>query len=124
MNEPSAPGGGGRTVRFPPAAVKAAYVHDCGAFQREPQMIKTLKKVANNASYDLDTPAGMANAIAWTKSMLAQLSPNGVWAVPRSGTLVHFDQVKKTASIAGLLPDPSLARVLTAMGFTVTERTV
>lgn len=75
-------------------------------------------------NYDLDTPSGMANAIAWTKAMLAQLKDVGVWIVPRSGSLVHFNQTKKTARVVSLLPDPSLARVLTAMGFTVTENTV
>lgn len=75
-------------------------------------------------NYDLDTQAGMANAIAWTKAMLAQLKDVGVWMVPRSGSLVHFDQTKMTATVVSLLPDPSLARVLTAMGFTVTEKSV
>ena len=75
-------------------------------------------------NYNLDTQDGMANAIAWTKAMLAQLGDFGVWIVPRSGSLVHFDQTKKTAKVVSLLPDPSLARVLTAMGFTVTEKSV
>ena len=75
-------------------------------------------------NYDLDTQAGMANAIAWTKAMLARLNDVGVWMVPRSGSLVHFDQTKKTAKVVSILPDPSLARVLTEMGFTVTETKV
>ena len=75
-------------------------------------------------NYDLDTQAGMANAIAWTKAMLAQLKDDGVWMVPRSGSLVHFNKTKKTAKVVSLLPNPSLARVLTEMGFTVTEKSV
>ena len=72
-------------------------------------------------NYNLDTQAGMANAIAWTNAMLAQLNDVGVWMVPRSGSLVHFNQEAKTANVVSFLPDHSLARVLTAMGFTVTE---
>lgn len=72
-------------------------------------------------NYNLDTQDGMANAIAWTQDMLDHLNNIGVWIVPRSGSLVHFDQEKKTANVVSFLPDNSLARVLTAMGFTVTE---
>lgn len=73
-------------------------------------------------NYDLDTKEGMANAIAWTNGMLSQLKDRGVWIVPRSGTVVHFNQQELTATVAGFLPDSALARVLTAMGYTVEEK--
>lgn len=72
-------------------------------------------------NYDLDTQDGTANAIAWTQAMLDRLNNTGVWIVPRSGSLVHFNQEAKAAKVVSFLPDHSLARVLTAMGFTVTE---
>lgn len=75
-------------------------------------------------NYNLDTTEGMANAIAWTDQMLSTLKDDGVWVVPRSGSLVHFNKIQKTANIVSLFPDPSLARVLTAMGYQVKERDV
>jgi hypothetical protein len=56
--------------------------------------------------------------------MLARLKYNGVWVVPRSGTLVKFDKNGKTATVTSYLPDDAIARVLRAMGYQVTERTV
>lgn len=75
-------------------------------------------------NYDLDTPEGMENAKAWMANMLARMSHNGVWVVPRSGTTVSFNQQDKTAKVASFLPDPSIARVLREMGFSVTETVV
>ena len=75
-------------------------------------------------NYDLDTPQGMENAKRWMANTLAQLKHNGVWVVPRTGTTVQFDQQAKTAKVASFLPDPSIARVLREMGFSVTETLV
>lgn len=75
-------------------------------------------------NYDLDTPQGMENAKCWVANTLANLKHNGVWVVPRSGTIVQFDQQAKTARISCFLPDLSIARVLREMGFSVTETIV
>ena len=75
-------------------------------------------------NYDLDTPQGMENAKRWMANTLAQLSHNGVWVVPRTGTTVQFNKQAKTARVASFLPDPSIARVLREMGFSVTETLV
>lgn len=75
-------------------------------------------------NYDLDTPEGMANAKRWTANMLDSLSDNGVWMVPRSGTMVQVDKKAKTAKVTSFVPDESIARVLRAMGYQVTEGTV
>lgn len=75
-------------------------------------------------NYNLDTKSGMDAAKAWTVNLLARLSDNGTWIVPRSGTFVQVNKPAKTATVTGMFPDPSLARVLRELGFTVTERTV
>lgn len=74
--------------------------------------------------YDLTTESGMNAAKQWTANLLATLSDNGTWIVPRSGAFVHLDKAAKTATITGMFPEPSIARVLTELGFTVTERTL
>jgi hypothetical protein len=75
-------------------------------------------------NFDLDTTEGMENAKKWTANMLDCLSPHGTWIVPRSGTMVQFDKANKTANVRSFLPDDAIARVLRAMGYTVTEGTV
>ena len=75
-------------------------------------------------NYDLNTPSGMAAAKAWTANLLAALSDNGTWIVPRSGSFVQVDKAARTATITGMFPESSIARVLTELGFTVTERTL
>lgn len=70
--------------------------------------------------YDLDTQEGMANAVAWTNQMVNHLKDGGVWAVPRSHTLVTIvSKEQKQVLIREGLPDPSIARVFNAMGWTV-----
>ena len=73
--------------------------------------------------YDLDTKEGMANAIAWTRNMVAYLKDGGVWAVPRSSTwVVIVNKEKRQVQISEGLPDPSIARVFKAMGWTVVNK--
>lgn len=74
-------------------------------------------------TYDLDTKAGMANAVKWTTDHFAKLKDGGVWMVPRSGTMVQVNHADKTATIhAGVVPDTSIKRVIEAMGWTVKEK--
>ena len=75
-------------------------------------------------NFDLNSEQGMANAKAWTANMLDRLKDNGTWIVPRSGTIVYFNQTAKTARVTCFFPDPSIARVLRAMGYSVTETVV
>lgn len=71
-------------------------------------------------NYDLDTKQGMVNAITWTKKLIAQLNDGGTWIVPRSGTMVTFDKKTQTATIdAPFARDPSVTRVLEAMGWKI-----
>lgn len=74
-------------------------------------------------NFDLDTDIGMANAKAWTNATLARIKDGGSWLVPRSGTIVQIDHMDKSAKIIGLLPDPSIARVLEECGWKV-EQTI
>jgi len=74
-------------------------------------------------NYDLDTTQGMNNAIKWTQMMFDTLNDGGVWCVPRSGSIVRVNKKDKTATITvGFAPDPSLKRVIKAMGWTVVEK--
>lgn len=71
-------------------------------------------------NYDLDTKAGMNNAIKWTQSMFDTIKDNGVWMVPRSMTMVRINKKDRIATIiVGFAPDPSIKRVIEAMGWTV-----
>jgi len=73
-------------------------------------------------NYDLDTKKGMANAVQWTTDHFAKIKDGGMWMVPRSGTLVIVHHKSKSVTImAGILPDPSITRVIKAMGWTVKE---
>lgn len=71
-------------------------------------------------NYDLDTEEGMANAVAWTAQTLALINDGGVWLVPRSGMRVMVHHADKAVTIyAGHTPDPSIPRVIEAMGWAV-----
>ena len=71
-------------------------------------------------NYDLDTKAGMVNAMRWTKQLIESLRDGGTWAIPRSGTVVTFDKRKQTAIVdAPFAHDPSVTRVLTALGWKI-----
>jgi len=77
----------------------------------------------SDTAYDLDTTEGMNNAVAWTRNMFASINDDGVWMVPRSMTMVRVSHTDKVATlIVGLAPDPSLKRVIEAMGWTVVEQ--
>ncbi len=72
------------------------------------------------ADYNLDTTQGMVNAIRWTKQLIESLNDGGTWLVPRSGTIVTFDKKKQIAVVdAPFMRDPSITKVLTAMGWKV-----
>lgn len=71
-------------------------------------------------NYDLNTEAGMANAVRWTEQLFNTIKQGGAWIVPRSGTMVTIDHDNKTATIVpGHSPDTGIKRVIKAMGWTV-----
>lgn len=76
-------------------------------------------------NYDLDTEDGMSNSVAWTQHTFDMLNEGGVWHVPRSNTTIIVYHKTKTAHISrGHKPDPSIERVIKAMGWTVTRNKV
>ena len=73
-----------------------------------------------DTDYDLDTTEGMNNAVTWTRQMFNTVNDGGAWMVPRSMTMVRINHTDKIATlIVGFAPDPSLRRVIEAMGWTV-----
>lgn len=76
-------------------------------------------------NYDISTKEGMANAVAWQQRLVDALNTKATWAVPRSGTIVAIDKSTKTATITCMFaPDPSIAQVFRAMGWTTVEKDV
>jgi hypothetical protein len=74
----------------------------------------------NDTTYDLDTTEGMNNAVTWTRNLFSTVKDGGTWMVPRSMTMVRISHTDKVATlIVGVAPDPSLRRVIEAMGWTV-----
>lgn len=74
----------------------------------------------NQNNYDLQTPEGMENSKRWLLLALTRLSDNGIWGIPRSGTVVRIDKQSKTATIINQhLPDVSIELVFEALGWTV-----
>ena len=70
--------------------------------------------------FDLDTKQGMVNAILWIKQLINSLNDGGKWMIPRSGTIVTFDKKTQTAVVdAPFMRDPSITKVLTAMGWKI-----
>lgn len=73
-------------------------------------------------NFDLDSTEGMNNAVRWTRNMFDLLHDGASWGIPRSGTLVRINKAEKVATITiGFMPDPSIKRVIEAMGWTVVE---
>ena len=71
-------------------------------------------------NYDLDTKAGMVNAMLWTKRLIESPNDGGSWGIPRSGTVVTFDKKTHTAIVdAPFANDPSVTRVLKALGWKI-----
>ena len=70
---------------------------------------------------NLNTQAGMAEAVAWCNRHIANLNDGGTWYIPRSGTTVKIDRASKTATIRGTEPDYSVGQVLRACGWTTIE---
>jgi hypothetical protein len=69
---------------------------------------------------NINTKQGMQDAVRWTENLFNQIKPGGTWMVPRSGTVLQiFHSAKLVRITAGPVPDPSLARVIEAMGWTV-----
>ena len=74
-------------------------------------------------NYNLDTTEGMNAAVKWTQETFDLMNEGGSWGIPRSGTTVRINKKDKIATITlGFMPDPSIRRVIEAMGWTVIEK--
>lgn len=70
--------------------------------------------------FDLDTVGGMNRAVEWTRNLFEQIAEGGKWIVPRSGTIITVHAKQKRVVInPGYAPDPSIERVIRAMGWRV-----
>jgi hypothetical protein len=69
-------------------------------------------------NWNVDTPEGLSNAIAWTEQFLLLLGDKGTWAVPRSGSIIEIDKVNKRAVLLVGGPETSIQKVFEAMGWT------
>ena len=69
-------------------------------------------------NFDIDTPEGMVNSIAWVNHAMDLLKEGGTWFVPRSSTIVTvISHEPKRCTKIGLVPDTTLTRVLKAAGW-------
>ena len=69
---------------------------------------------------DIETSAGMKDAIAWTENLFKMIKDGGTWAVPRSTTIYQIDKINKKATVLHQRkPDTSIDAVLKAMGWEV-----
>lgn len=72
---------------------------------------------------DINTKQGMAAAKAWMQNLVDMVKDGGMWAVPRSGTIIRFDKTNKKAIVTHqMTPDISIERVLEAMGWEITYK--
>lgn len=70
-------------------------------------------------NYDLDTPEGMANAVAWQEQLVETLEEGGRWGVPRSGAVYTVYPSKKVA--VRIVHEEEIDRVFNVMGWQVRE---
>lgn len=67
-------------------------------------------------NYDIDTPEGMVNAVAWLNNMLeSSAKPMVMWYIPRSFAVYMIDKKAKTYTSEG--EDSATEQVLAEAGF-------
>lgn len=73
--------------------------------------------------WNIDDPAGLANACEWMRRHLAMLADNARWIIPRSGSIVVIDKTnKRMIRVFGLLPETSTKVVIEAIGWTFIDK--
>jgi len=68
--------------------------------------------------WDVDTPEGLASAVAWMERHVATLGDNYHWIVPRTGSVVVI--VRSTTQairVLGVAPETGTRKVFAAMGW-------
>lgn len=67
---------------------------------------------------NINTPAGLAQAVKWQQDHIARVVDNGRWVVPRSGSIIVICHgTKEAVRVAGLFPEPDIEKVFKAMGW-------
>lgn len=70
-------------------------------------------------NWNISTEEGMRNAVEWQKRHVSLIATGGVWFVPRSASSITINHETKTATrTIGLMPEPDIAKVFRAMGWT------
>jgi hypothetical protein len=72
-------------------------------------------------NWDISTAEGLANAVEWQTRHVTRVTEGGFWAVPRSLSIYQLSHQRKTAMKLCGLPEPDIAKVFKAMGWTVVE---
>jgi len=72
-------------------------------------------------NYDLSTIEGLENAKAWTDALFNGLSDGATWLVPRSMVVIKIHKARRHCEFSSLTNDPSIVRVVEAMGWTVSQ---
>ncbi|MGV0949319.1 MAG: hypothetical protein ACOYB3_01510 [Azonexus sp.] len=72
---------------------------------------------------DITTPRGMRAAVEWQTAWISVIKEGGVWAVPRSLTLIKIYHTTKTAVfVGGTHQEPDIVKVFEAMGWTCSDQ--
>lgn len=68
--------------------------------------------------WDVDTPEGLASAVEWMRRHFEESIDNARWVIPRSMSVCVIVQTNKCViRVAGTMPEPSVRKVLHAIGW-------
>jgi len=72
---------------------------------------------------NIGTAEGLKRAIAWQTAHVGLVKDGGMWAIPRSLTLIKILHSTKTAVfIGGTHQEPDIVKVFKAMGWNCTDQ--
>lgn len=74
-------------------------------------------------NWDISTPEGLRNAVAWQRRHLNLIAEGGVWYVPRCASSFVVSHKNKTLTRSGMKPDQTINRVTRELGWRVIENT-
>lgn len=81
--------------------------------------------MGGGVNWNIDTPEGMENAIAWTDKTFATLVDGGRWVVPRSMSIYEVSHSTKTVRrVMGMFEEPVIQRVVEAAGWKYEDKAV
>jgi hypothetical protein len=81
--------------------------------------------MGGGVNFDISTPEGMENAVAWTDRLFASIVDGGRWIVPRSMSIYEINHTTKTVRrIMGAFEEPVIERVVKAAGWKYEDKSV